>query len=120
MLGLSPEDVEQAKARVGGEIQRRMAAYGAPPLGAHLPGPGVVLVEDGLATGLTMRVALAYARRHRPRDVTEAGPCAAAQAARQFERGADCFVTLGLDGGCEGCGQYYHNVLSTTEAAVRR
>src|SRR5437016_2622939 len=49
MLGLSPEDVEQAKARVGGEIQRRMAAYGAPPLGAHLPGPGVVLVDDGLA-----------------------------------------------------------------------
>src|SRR5881628_81358 len=64
MLGLSPAEVEQAKARVRGEIQRRMAAYGARSLGAHLPGPGVVLVDDGLATGLTMRVALAYAPRH--------------------------------------------------------
>src|SRR5439155_467166 len=47
MLGLSPEDVEQAKARVGGEIQRRMASYGAPPLVAHLSGPGEVVVGAG-------------------------------------------------------------------------
>src|SRR3989441_7858666 len=72
MLGLSPAEAEHAKARVRGEIQRRMAAYGPRSLGAHLPGPGVVLVDDGLATGLTMRVALAYARRHGARDVTVA------------------------------------------------
>src|SRR5438093_1467346 len=86
MLGLVPADVEEAKARVRGEIERRMAAYGAPSLGAQLPGPGVVLVDDGLATGLTMRVALAYARRHGAREVTVAVPCASAQAAREFER----------------------------------
>src|SRR5438046_10707488 len=88
MLGLSPADVEEAKARVRGEIERRMAAYGAPSLGAQLPGPGVVLVDDGLATGLTMRVALASPRRHGAREVTVAVPCGSAQAAREFERGA--------------------------------
>src|SRR2546428_352536 len=65
MLGLSPEDVEQAKARVGGEIQRRMAAYGAPPLGAHLPGPGVVLVDDG-ARCLDILTAEAQRVNYRP------------------------------------------------------
>src|SRR5439155_1043077 len=83
VIGLSPADVEEAKARVRGEIERRMAAYGAPSLAAQLPGPGVVLVDDGLATGLTMRVALAYARRHGAREVTVAVPCASAQAARE-------------------------------------
>jgi putative phosphoribosyl transferase len=106
-LGLSPEDVERAKGRVSGEIQRRMAAYGAPPLGRHLPGPGVVLVDDGLATGLTMRVAVAYARRHGARDVTVAAPCASAQAAREFERTADRFVSLVVDPEFQAVGQYY-------------
>jgi len=118
MLGLSPEDVEQAKARVGGEIQRRMAAYGAPPLGAHLPGPGVVLVDDGLATGLTMRVALAYARRHGPRDVTVAVPCASAQAARQFERAAERFVSLVVDAEFQAVGQYYLDFSPVTDDEV--
>jgi len=119
MLGLSPEDVEQAKARVGGEIQRRMAAYGAPPLGAHLPGPGVVLVDDGLATGLTMRVALAYARRHGARDVTVAVPCASAPAAREFEGAADRFVSLVVDPEFRAVGQYYLDFSPVPDDEVR-
>jgi predicted phosphoribosyltransferase len=107
LLGLSPEDVDRVKGQVRGEIQRRMAAYGAPPLGTYLPGPGVVLVDDGLATGLTMRVALAYARRHGARDVTVAVPCASAPATREFERAADRFVALVVDLEFQAVGQYY-------------
>jgi len=107
LLGLSPEDVERVKEQVSGEIGRRMAAYGAPPLRAHLPGPGVVLVDDGLATGLTMRVALAYARRHGARDVTVAVPCASAPAAQECERVADRFVSLVVDPAFQAVGQYY-------------
>src|SRR3972149_3566012 len=69
MPGLSPADVEKAKERVAKEIQRRMATYGVPPLATHLPGAAVVLVDDGLATGLTMRAALEDARRHRARGI---------------------------------------------------
>src|SRR2546427_703563 len=119
MLGLSPAEVEQAKARVRGEIQRRMAAYGARSLGAHLPGPGVVLVDDGLATGLTMRVALAYARRHGARDVTVAVPCASAQAAGEFERAADRFVSLVVDPEFQAVGQYYLDFSPVPDDEVR-
>jgi predicted phosphoribosyltransferase len=118
-LGLSPMDVEAAKARVRGEIQRRMAAYGASSLGAYLPGPGVVLVDDGLATGLTMRVALTYARRHGARDVTVAVPCAAAQAAREFERAADRFVSLVVDPEFRAVGQYYLDFSPVSDDEVR-
>lgn len=119
MLGLTPAEVEQVKARVRGEIQRRMAAYGAPSLGAHLPGPGVVLVDDGLATGLTMRVALAYARRHGARDVTVAVPCASDQAAREFERAADRFVSLVVDPEFRAVGQYYLDFSPVPDDEVR-
>ena len=119
MLGLSPAEVEQAKARVRGEIQHRMAAYGARSLGAHLPGPGVVLVDDGLATGLTMRVALAYARRHGARDVTVAVPCASAQAAGEFERAADRFVSLVVDPEFQAVGQYYLDFSPVPDDEVR-
>ena len=119
MLGLSPADVEEAKARVRGEIERRMAAYGAPSLGAQLPGPGVVLVDDGLATGLTMRVALAYERRHGAREVTVAVPCASAQAAREFERAADRFVGLVVDPAFQAVGQYYLDFSPVPDDEVR-
>jgi len=76
------------------------------------------LVDDGLATGLTMRVALAYARRHGPRDVTVAVPCASAQAARQFERAADRFVSLVVDAEFQAVGQYYLDFSPVTDDEV--
>src|SRR5437667_11674137 len=115
MLGLSPADVEEAKARVRGEIERRMAAYGAPSLGAQLPGPGVVLVDDGLATGLTMRVALAYARRHGAREVTVAVPCASAQDAGEFERAADRYVRVVVDPALPAVGHYNRRLSHVTD-----
>ncbi len=107
MLGLSPADVEKAKARVAQEIRRRMTAYGVPPLAGHLPGAAVVLVDDGLATGLTMRSALEHARRHGAREIIVAVPCASDSAAREFERAADRFVSLTVDPDFMAVGQYY-------------
>ena len=107
MLGLSPDDVERAKVRVSKEIRRRMTTYGVPALGHYLPGAAVVLVDDGLATGLTMRAALEYARRHGAREVIVAVPFAAGSAAREFERAADRFVSLVVDPDFMAVGQYY-------------
>ncbi len=107
MLGLAPAEVEKAKERVAKEIRRRMTAYGVPPLAEHLPGAAVVLVDDGLATGLTMRAALEYARRHGAREVIVAVPCASDAAAREFERAADRFVSLTVDPDFMAVGQYY-------------
>jgi predicted phosphoribosyltransferase len=117
-LGLAPADVEQAKARVTREIRRRMAAYGVPALGAHLPGAAVLLVDDGLATGLTMRSALEYARRHGAREVVVAVPCASASAARQFERAADRLVSLVVDETFMAVGQYYRDFAPVPDQAV--
>lgn len=117
-LGLSAAEVEAAKERVTKEIRRRMAAYGVAPLGAHLPGAAVVLVDDGLATGLTMRAALEYARRHGAREIIVAVPCAAEAAAREFERAADRFVSLTVDPDFMAVGQYYVDFSPVTDDEV--
>jgi predicted phosphoribosyltransferase len=107
MLGLSPDDIERAKTRVSAEIRRRMTTYGVPPLGHYLPDTSVVLVDDGLATGLTMRAALEYARRHGAREIIVAVPCASEAAALAFERSADRFVSLVVDPDFGAVGYYY-------------
>jgi predicted phosphoribosyltransferase len=107
LLGLRPQDVEEAKTKTAAEIRRRMARYGVPPLAHYLPACQVVLVDDGLATGLTMRAALAYARRHGARTIVVAAPCASASAAQRFRREADHFVSLIVDESFAAVGAYY-------------
>ena len=119
-LGLGPDDVEKARARVRAEIQRRMALYRVPPLGHYLPDRSVVLVDDGLATGLTMRAALAYARRHGAGDITVAVPCASAQAADRFRKDADRFVSLFVDEAFGAVGAYYADFSPVTDDEVVR
>ncbi|MBI3031228.1 MAG: alpha/beta fold hydrolase [Candidatus Rokubacteria bacterium] len=117
-LGLGPDDVEKAKARVWAEIQRRMTLYRVPPLSHHLPGAAVVLVDDGLATGLTMRAALEYARRHGAREITVAVPCAAMEAAERFRRAADRFLSLIVDEAFTAVGTYYDDFSPVTDEDV--
>jgi putative phosphoribosyl transferase len=67
----------------------------------------VVLVDDGLATGLTMESAVNFARRHGASHITVATPCASASSARRFRRTADQFVSLIVDPDFVAVGIYY-------------
>jgi predicted phosphoribosyltransferase/dienelactone hydrolase len=107
LLGLRPGAVEEIRKRVAAEIRRRMALYRVPPLAEFLPGRAVVLVDDGLATGLTMRAAVACARRHGATEITVAVPCASEQAVEVFRREADRVVSLVVDPEFVAVGAYY-------------
>jgi putative phosphoribosyl transferase len=107
MLALTAQDIERARTRVTTEIRRRMSLYEAPSLAEFLPGRDVVLVDDGLATGLTMRAAVAYARRHGARQIIVAVPCVSSSAAERFRREADRLVSLIVDEAFEAVGAYY-------------
>ena len=108
-VGASSADIERARERACVEIGREREHYGAPPLARLLPGTTAVLVDDGLATGLTMRVAVAYAKRHGARCTVVASPCASRAAMRRLEREADRVVTLLTSGGPFAVGAFYED-----------
>jgi putative phosphoribosyl transferase len=74
--GVSDETIEQVAAREREEVARRELLYRGerPPL--HLEGKTVLFVDDGLATGTTMRAAVEALREHRPAKVVVAVPVA--------------------------------------------
>lgn len=74
--GIAPATLEDVAAQEGRELERRNRAYrGDRPLPV-LAGQVVILVDDGLATGATMRAAIAAVRHQRPAEIVVAVPLA--------------------------------------------
>lgn len=119
-LGLTPADVERGKVSVGAEIHRRTERYRVPLLRRLLPASRVILVDDGLATGLTMRAAVAYARRHGARAITIAVPCASAHAVRALRETAEQVISLVIDEDFKATGDYYSDFAPVTDDDVVR
>lgn len=100
------------------EIARRESAYreGIQPL--PIEGRTVILIDDGLATGATMRAA-ARAIRPRARQVVIAVPVAAASTCRELESEADRILCLSTPDDFQAVGQFYRDFSPTTDEQVR-
>jgi putative phosphoribosyl transferase len=117
-LGISPDVIEKAMARERRELERREQAFRlGPPL--ELRDKVVILIDDGLATGATMRAAVTAARERHPARVIVAVPVAARDAPQQFEEHADEFVSVQTPANFEGVGQWYEDFSQTTDEEVR-
>ena len=92
-VGLSRQQIEYEATKVRAEIKRRCLLYeGDRPL-VTVTGKIVIIIDDGLASGITMRAAVESVRRRRPREIVVAVPCASALAVKQVEKVADKVVT---------------------------
>lgn len=89
-----PEKLRQSVRREREEAQRRIRVYraGLPP--RDLSGKVVLLVDDGLATGLTMRAAIRSVRVEGPRRVIVAVPVAPPHTVHELVSDADEVITL--------------------------
>jgi predicted phosphoribosyltransferase len=91
-LRADPRELEAAQIRAARQIGKQIGRCGSSSLPRLLaPGSELVIVDDGLASGWTMRAALACARRHGARRVTIAAPYASETAAEYFREHADRF-----------------------------
>lgn len=88
-LGITAAQVEAVARAEAAVLDDRERAYRGdrPPL--ELAGATVILVDDGLATGASMRAAAAAVRRLRPDHLVVAVPVAAAETCRAMEEEAD-------------------------------
>ncbi len=118
-LGIPESDITQIVGEETHELQRRERLYnGAHPL-PPLAGQSVVLVDDGLATGATMRAAVQAVRQQRPARVTVAVPVAAPDACLQLQDEADDVVCLSTPEPFRAVGLWYRVFDQTTDAEVQ-
>ena len=117
-LGVDAATFAAARDRELAELARRVAAYrtGRPP--PALGGRTVVLVDDGLATGSTMRAALAAVRRAGPARVVVAVPVASPRVAAELAAEVDHLVCLTAPAGFRAVGQAYRDFSPTPDDAV--
>jgi len=101
------------------ELQRREASYRDGPSAPELTGRTVILVDDGLATGATMRAAVEALRQRAVARIVVAVPVAAAETCREFEREVDEMVCLISPEWFQAVGQYYEDFSQVSDADVR-
>ncbi len=117
-LDITPEEIEREVELEHRELARREEAYrrGEPPL--DLTGKAVVLVDDGLATGASMRVAVAAVRALAPARVIVAVPTAAPVTCEAFRAIADEVVCASTPARFVAVGQSYDDFRATSDGEV--
>jgi predicted phosphoribosyltransferase len=85
-----------------------------------LTGRVVILVDDGIATGMTMRAAIADAREQRPAELVVAAPVIAPDTYQDLLGLADAVVAVDVPQGFYAVGQFYRNFTQTTDEEVRQ
>jgi len=118
-LGIGSAQVQQAIAAELRELERREKAYRDERGMPQLEGRTVILVDDGLATGATMRAAALAVHQHRPARIVIAVPVAAAETCRELRDGADEIVCAATPSPFGAVGLWYENFTQTSDEEVR-
>ncbi len=118
-LQISPLEIAAATAGEKAEVARRELEYREHRPPPPIAGQVVILVDDGLATGATMRAAVAAVRRQHPRRIVVAVPTAAQETCRRLRGEADDVVAVILPEAFSSVGEWYQDFSQTTDEEVR-
>ena len=120
MLGLPPEAIAATIARERAELERRERAYrpGLPP--PAVAGKTAVLVDDGLATGATMQVAIAAVRSAGAARIVVAVPVGPRDTVTRLAALADEVICTLVPRELDGVGTWYDDFQQIGDAELRR
>lgn len=116
---VSPAAIEEIAAEEERELLRREEAYRGKRLPIDIKDKAVILVDDGLATGSTMKAAVQAARRRAPARVVVAVPVGASETCHDLADIADEIVCLYTPASFEAVSQCYIDFTETSDDEVR-
>jgi predicted phosphoribosyltransferase len=118
LAGVSEQVIARVRDRELAELARRRRYY----LGARLPTSladrTVIIVDDGIATGATIRAALRAARRQKPERLILAVPVASSAALDALHEEADQIICLHADAGSASIGENYSSFPQLSDEEV--
>lgn len=119
-LGVDDEELRSIIDRETGELRRRVALYRGERPAFDLAGRTVIVVDDGVATGVTDTAALRAVRHRKPERVVLAIPVCAPEVARSLAAEADEIVTLLTPPSLDGVGRWYRDFSQVPDEEVLR
>jgi putative phosphoribosyl transferase len=118
-LAITEADIERATEKEQAEIQRRELLYrGGRPL-PEMAARCIILIDDGLATGATMRAAIAALRPHRPAAIVVAVPVAPPETVEALRAVADDVVCPATPEPFISISQWYEDFAQLSDEEVR-
>jgi predicted phosphoribosyltransferase len=118
-LRISSEAIEAVADEEGRELQRREEVYRDSRPMPELAGKTAIVVDDGLATGASMRAAIQALRRLRPARIVVAVPAAPASTCQELASEVDDVVCATMPSPFFAVGAAYWDFTQTTDEEVR-
>lgn len=118
-LAISDASIEEAVGKEREKLQRREEIYRGARPETELGGKTVILIDDGLATGATMRAAVSALREHNPEKIIVAVPAGPPETCAEFEEIVDESICLKTPRPFLGVGGAYRDFSQTTNEQVR-
>jgi predicted phosphoribosyltransferase len=118
-LGIPGDVIDAVAAGELKELERRERAYRGNRPEPDVRGKTVILIDDGLATGSTMRAAAAALRQQNPARIIVAVPVSAPQICDEYRMGVDEIICAKTPEPFLGVGMWYEDFSQTTDDEVR-
>ncbi len=119
ILKVPPQVIDSVTAKEMRELTRRERLYREGRSAPDVTGRTVILVDDGLATGSTMRAAVVALRRSRPKRIVVAVPVAAASTCRDLREEADEVICLHMPEPFYSVGFWYEDFSQASDEEIR-
>jgi putative phosphoribosyl transferase len=116
---VSQADVDRITTTAMEELERQHRAYRGESAAPALEGRVVILVDDGLATGASMRAAILALKRLQPSRIVVAVPVGAADTCQELMRLADEVVCAATPAPFFAVGRWYADFAQTTDQEVQ-
>jgi putative phosphoribosyl transferase len=119
-LGIPDAVIDRVAEQEQRELERRERAYRGDRPSPTVKDRVVILIDDGLATGSTMRAAATALRKQRPARIVVAVPVSSIQACDEFRDEVDEIVCAMTPEPFGGVGLWYEDFSQTTDEEVRK